>query len=48
MRVFLDTNVLVTGDRELQRLSQVGRLQIVSPRGFWERLRMQQPTERPQ
>ena len=38
-------DVLVTGDGELQDLSQVGGVQILSPRGFWERLRTQQPPE---
>jgi putative PIN family toxin of toxin-antitoxin system len=39
-------DVLVTGDRELQYLDRVGGLQILSPRGFWERLRTQEPPER--
>jgi putative PIN family toxin of toxin-antitoxin system len=34
-------DVLVTGDRELQRLGSVEKLSILSPRGFWERLRAQ-------
>jgi putative PIN family toxin of toxin-antitoxin system len=33
--------VLVTGDGEIQSLAQVGELQILSPRGFWEKLRTQ-------
>jgi putative PIN family toxin of toxin-antitoxin system len=38
-------DVIVTGDGELQDLGQVGDVQILSPRGFWERLRTQQPPE---
>jgi predicted nucleic acid-binding protein len=34
-------DVLVTGDLELQRLESVETLSILSPRGFWERLRAQ-------
>jgi putative PIN family toxin of toxin-antitoxin system len=34
-------DVLVTGDLELQNLERVGDLLILSPRGFWERLRAQ-------
>jgi len=41
-------DVLVTGNGELQRLRQVGSLEIVSPRGFWERLRTQQREEAPE
>jgi len=37
-------NVLVTGDLELQSLERVGELLILSPRGFWERLRVQNDT----
>ena len=32
-------DVLVTGDLELQNLEKIGKLLILSPRGFWERLR---------
>jgi predicted nucleic acid-binding protein len=31
--------VLVTGDLVLQNLKKIGNLLILSPRGFWERLR---------
>jgi putative PIN family toxin of toxin-antitoxin system len=34
-------DVLVTGDRELQRLGQIRGLHILSPRQFWEKLRAQ-------
>ena len=34
-------DVLVTGDLELQRLGRVEKLSMLSPRGFWERLRAQ-------
>ena len=34
-------DVLVTGDLELQNLEKIGKLLILSPRGFWERLRAQ-------
>ena len=34
-------DVLVTGDLELQSLGNVEKLSIVSPRGFWEKLRAQ-------
>ena len=30
--------VLVTGDRELQNLKNVGKVRILSPRAFWEEL----------
>jgi uncharacterized protein len=32
-------DVLVTGDRELLSLRRVGRVPVLSPRQFWERLR---------
>lgn len=32
-------DVLVTGDKELQRLAEINRMKIVSPRGFWELLK---------
>jgi len=37
-------DVLVTGDLELQSLERVGELLILSPRGFWERLKTQNDT----
>ena len=39
-------DVLVTGDMELQNLESVGELLILSPRGFWERLRAQHDSSR--
>ena len=38
-------DVLVTGDLELQSLERVGELLILSPRGFWERLKTQNDTK---
>lgn len=35
-------DILVTGDKELQDLRQIGELQVLSPRQFWEKLRAQQ------
>ena len=32
-------DLLITGDKELLSLKRVGRLAIVSPRGFWNKLR---------
>lgn len=32
-------DIFVTGDQELLKLRKVGRLEIVSPRNFWERLK---------
>ncbi len=32
-------DVFVTGDRELLTISHIGRVQILTPRQFWERLR---------
>jgi putative PIN family toxin of toxin-antitoxin system len=32
-------DLLITGDKELLSLKRVGRLAIVSPRGFWSKLR---------
>ena len=32
-------DVLVTGDVELQSLKKIGNLLILSPRGYWERIR---------
>jgi uncharacterized protein len=34
--------VLVTGDHELQGLSSIGKLRIISPRAFWEELTAQE------
>ena len=34
--------VLVTGDRELQSLKNVGKVRILSPRAFWEELTAQE------
>jgi putative PIN family toxin of toxin-antitoxin system len=36
-----DADALVTGDKELQELSQVERTPILSPRAFWEQLTAQ-------
>jgi uncharacterized protein len=33
--------VLVTGDHELQRLKNFGKVRIISPRAFWEELTAQ-------
>ena len=38
-------DILVTGDKELLGLKQVGSIDIVSPRQFWERLKSQQQHE---
>lgn len=32
-------NLFVTGDRELLELAKIGKLEIVSPRRFWDKLR---------
>ncbi|MFH1037557.1 MAG: putative toxin-antitoxin system toxin component, PIN family [PVC group bacterium] len=32
-------DIFITGDKELLKLRKVGRLEIVSPRDFWERLK---------
>jgi putative PIN family toxin of toxin-antitoxin system len=34
--------VLVTGDHELQGLTSIGKLRIISPRAFWEELKAQE------
>ena len=34
------THVFVTGDRELQDIAKIGNLEIVSPRKFWELLKL--------
>lgn len=31
--------LFVTGDKELFELNRIGNMEIVSPRGFWERLK---------
>ena len=33
-------HVLVTGDKELQDLAKIGNLEIISPRKFWELLKI--------
>jgi len=33
-----DAEVFVTGDKAVQALRRVGRMQVLSPRQFWERL----------
>ena len=30
-------DVFVTGDQEILSLGKIGRMQIVSPRGFWDK-----------
>ena len=34
-----DSQLLVTGDKELLSLGRIENMEIVSPRGFWERLK---------
>ena len=34
--------VVVTGDHELQRLKEIGKIRIISPRAFWEELTAQE------
>ena len=34
-------HVFVTGDKELQDLARIGNLKIISPRKFWELLKIQ-------
>jgi putative PIN family toxin of toxin-antitoxin system len=36
-----DAGLFVTGDRELLELRRIGDMEIVSPRMFWERLKIQ-------
>ncbi len=36
-----DIHVFVTGDKELQDLARIGNLKIISPRKFWELLKIQ-------
>lgn len=35
-----NADLLVTGDKELLALGKIGNLEIVSPRSFWERLKV--------
>jgi uncharacterized protein len=39
-----DAEVFVTGDKAVQALHRVGKMQVLSPRQFWERLVGVQPT----
>jgi len=34
-------HVFVTGDKELQDFAKIGNLEILSPRKFWEKLKIQ-------
>ena len=34
-------DIFVMGDKEIQNLGQIGPLQVLSPRQFWEKLRSQ-------
>jgi len=36
-----NADLLVTGDKELLDLGKIEYMEIVSPRGFWERMRTQ-------
>ena len=36
-----NADVFVTGDKEIQNLGQIGAIQFLSPRQFWEKLRTQ-------
>jgi len=36
-------DLFVTGDRKLIELERLGNMEIVSPRGFWEKLRSTRP-----
>jgi putative PIN family toxin of toxin-antitoxin system len=38
-----DAEVFVTGDKAVQALHRVGKMEVLSPRQFWERLVGQQP-----
>ena len=38
-------DLFVTGDQELLNLGKVGDVQIISPRGFWEKVQVQLPCE---
>lgn len=35
------TDLFITGDKELLVLKRIGKMEIVSPRGFWEKLKTQ-------
>jgi predicted nucleic acid-binding protein len=37
-----DVNVLVTGEAELQGLKSIQGVRVLSPRAFWEALKVQQ------
>ena len=37
-----DVHILVTGDAELQRIKVVQGVRVLSPRAFWEELKVQQ------
>ena len=34
-----ETKVFVTGDKELQKVEKIGDMEILSPRGYWEKLK---------
>jgi putative PIN family toxin of toxin-antitoxin system len=36
-----NADLLVTGDKELLDLFKIGKMEIISPRGFWEKMRTQ-------
>ena len=36
-----NADLLVTGDKELLDLGKIGKIEIVSPRGFWKKVRAQ-------
>ena len=36
-----DVHVFVTGDKELQDIARIGSLEIISPRKYWELLKIQ-------
>ena len=36
-----NADLLVTGDKELLNLGKIDDMEIVSPRGFWKRIRTQ-------
>jgi len=40
-----NTELFVTGDKELLELGKIRTTRIVSPRQFWEKLKTQQPDE---
>jgi len=37
-----EANLFVTGDNELLGLRRIGKMEIISPRAFWEKLKTQQ------